>query len=382
MFRTILTLALVGAVAGVLVFAFAPVGERAEAVAALGLTLLFAVALIAPSVRLFAARHLRVIMVAGIGLCVASFGLMFAAPATSAADQGLPAQVPAFLFLGGAWLTILPFMARRMTTQFALMKAEPPPASAGFAALMEVRAAIGEVVGRKGPLLRLVGPWFLLACLAALVFVDPYWLALLHRRRDLIYAILAGALAIVLLLLLASFVAAIQWTRFAATGQEPVLTDFPGKALWGWTWRWFIYGGIFRSLDKLHPWLLVHLPAAAPWQMAGVEALIRFAAMVMFSPFALIFPAVALSAADKGITASMRGFRLVGRKYLLGAAIILAPYSAVIWALDATSGTSQSPTEAVARVVVSTLLAFTTLIVGATYATRVYLRGAPLRLGN
>lgn len=382
MFRKYLTLAVVGAIVAALAIAFAPAEDRFSVIGAFALTFLVAAALTARTVRRFAVGRPRAVIVAGIGLCVMSFGLMITSPGAPPAGHGLADQGPGLLLLAGLWLVMLPFAARRVASDLALMQGEPPLASGDFAPWAEVQASVEALIRRNGPLLRLVGPWFLFVCLASLVFADPYWSALLGRRRDLIYAILAGALSIVLLSLLASFVAAIQWTRFSATGREPALTDFPGRALWGWTWRWFVYGALFRSLNKLHPWLLTHLPTAAPWQAAGVEAVIKLAAMVIFSPFALIFPAVALDAANKGVTVSMRGYRLVGPRYLLGAAIILAPYSAAMWALDATSNPDQSQATTAARIVVSTLLAFATLIVGATYATGVYLRGAPLKGGG
>jgi hypothetical protein len=188
--------------------------------------------------------------------------------------------------------------------------------------------------------------------------------------------ILLGLVVVILLEIAFLLVATIQWTRFAATKQEPRLTAFPGKALWGWSWRWMIYGGLFRSIDRVQPWIKAHLPAAAPWQLDGLQGLIGLAALILFSPFALVLPAVALNAADRGIAASMRGFRLVGRKYYLGAALILAPYAVTSWVLGILYAAYKGPVAVVANVGASALLLFVTMIVGMTYLTRIYLRGA------
>jgi hypothetical protein len=373
-------LAVVLAVTVAAMMAFTPPDQWAEMGGIIGLVVLFIAAPQVPVVRRFVLRHTRGTIAVGIGAVVAGFLVLFGTISLAPSiHTNLSAGAFVLLITVGALVISMPFMARRFEADKAIWKAmETVPRTPGsFHPEAEVKEILAELIDQRGALARVAGPWFLLFCLLPLAFVDlDYWKSLADRDRGLAEMILLGLVVVILLEIAFLLVATIQWTRFAATKQEPRLTAFPGKALWGWSWRWMIYGGLFRSIDRVQPWIKAHLPAAAPWQLDGLQGLIGLAALILFSPFALVLPAVALNAADRGIAASMRGFRLVGRKYYLGAALILAPYAVTSWVLGILYAAYKGPVAVVANVGASALLLFVTMIVGMTYLTRIYLRGA------
>lgn len=359
--------------------ALTPVSEWAQMGAIFGLMVLAIAALSVRTARRFILGHPRSITGAGIGAVAISLFVLFSALSSPSVDPEAGGTAAALLILVGSLVIALPFMAKRVEKDTAVLATEGAAqrTSGAFSPEAEVKGILAELVEHRGALLRVVGPWFLLFCVVPLAFINvDYWKGLADGDRGAAMMILLGLVVVVLAELAFLFVAMIQWTRFAATKQEPRLTAFPGKALWGWAWRWFIYGAGFRSLDGLEPWLKEHLPAAAQWQLDGVQGLLGFVVLVLFSPFLLVLPAVALNAADKGIAASMRGFRLVGRKYYLAAALILAPYALASWGLGVLYDHHKGPAAAVTNVGASVILLFVTMIVGMTYLTRIYLRGA------
>lgn len=378
MFKKYIWVAVVFAAVLAAMLAFTPVSEWAQMGAIFGVMMLAIVALQVTAVRRFILRHPRSTIAVGVGVVGVSLFVLFSALSSPSVDPEVGGTASAFLMLVGSLAVALPFMAKRVEKDTAVWKAtETVQRTPGaFSPEAEVKDILAELIDQRGALLRVVGPWFLLFCVLPMVFVNvDYWKALADRDRGSAMMILLGLVVVVLAELAFVFVAMIQWTRFAATKQEPRLTAFPGKALWGWAWRWFIYGAIFRSLDQIEPWLKEQLPAAAQWQLDGLQGFIGFAALILISPFALVLPAVALDAADKGIAASMRGFRLVGRKFYLGTALILGPYAVAAWALGILSDNYKEPAAVAANVGASLILLFGTTIVGMTYLTRVYLRG-------
>jgi hypothetical protein len=380
LFRRYIWIAIVVAGTVAAMLAFTPASEWAEMGAIFGLGLLVFAAQLVPTARRLILGHRRAVIAIGIAATAGSLLLIFATLSSpSSVDPAWGGMVAVYLMLIGPLVIFLPFMAKRMERELAVLKAtgvvaQPTPGT--FSPGAEVRDILAELISQKGALVRVVGPWFLLFCVPPMVFINvDYWKALADRDRSFAAAILLGLVVVVLAEIALLLVAMIQWTRFTATKQEPRLRAFPGKALWGWVWRWVIYGALFRFVGEMEPWMKGHLPGAAQWQLDGLQGLAGFVALVLFSPFALVLPAVALGAADTGITASMRGYRLVGRKYYLGAALILAPYTLASWGLGILSDHLKGPAVAVACVGAWVILWFLTTIVGMTYLTRIYLRG-------
>ena len=374
-----LWLALVLATVVFATMAFTPGSERAEMAAIFGLMASLVAVLQVPKARRFILRHPRITITLGVGAVAISLVVLFSTLSASSVDPKSVGTAAAFLILIGLFAIFLPFMAKRAEKDVAAWKStemvvQGKPGT--FNPEGEVRAVLAELNENRGALLRVVGPWFLLFCGLPMVFINvDYWKGLADHDRGSAMMIVLGVLVVFLAELAFLFAAMILWTRFAATKQEPRLAAFPGKALWGWAWRWLIYGALFRSLDRIEPWLKTQLPGAAQWQLDGVQGLIGLAALVLFSPFALVLPAVALNAADKGIAASMRGFRLVGRRYYLGAALILAPYAVASWALSVLYEYEKGTVALAVNAGASLVLFFVTAIVGMTYQTRIYLWG-------
>ena len=349
-----------------------------------GLTVPLIAALQVPKARRFILRHPRSTITFGIGAVAISVLVLFCTLSSPSVDPEASGTAVALLILIGSLVISLPFMAKRAEKDVAVWKAtEAAQRSPGtFSPEGEVRAVLEELNENRGALFRVVGPWFMLFCALPMVFINvDYWKGLADRDRGSAMMILLGFVVVVLAELAFLFVAMIQWARFAATKQEPKLTAFPGRALWGWAWRWFIYSALFRFLDRIEPWLKTQLPGAAQWQLDGLQGLIGLVAFVLFSPFALVLTAVALDAADKGIAASMRGFRLVGRKYYLGSALILTPYAVASWALGVLFDYDKGPAARAVNAEASLILFFVTTIVGMTYLTRIYLRGTAASTG-
>ncbi len=367
------------------IVAFSPPGDRAEMGSLFALVSVIIGVQSIPAFRRLVLRHVRWTVAIGIGAILVGLLILFAPLTRPVAEMDLGASTWAFtlLLLGGVFTILMPSTMRRFEADTAAWKSiqgrKPEPG--GFHPAAEVIAILADLIGHKAALARVVGPWLLLFCLipSLLVFgVD--WKALLHRHHGLGAWVLLGFGVLIFLEIGLLLVAAIQWTRFTATRREPRLTAFPGKALWGWTWRWVVFGGLMRTFGQIEPWLKAHLPGAAPWQLDGLQSLIGFFALVLASPFALVLPAIALDAADKGTMAAMRGFRLVGRKYYLGVALILGPYAAGSWLLNSAYENFKGPAVAAVTLVAGVVLILVTVLVGMTYLTRVYLLGAePLR---
>lgn len=372
---------LVGCVLAVL--AFAPRGLWAETGAFIALGILFVGALYVTAFRRFVLGHRRAVNAVGIGMLVVGIAVFSdALSPSSPLDPNISTIAAAVLVLFGILVITLPFSVRRLEADTAVLKAEKtvPHVAGGFHPVSEIKDILAELIRDRRSLARVVGPWLLLGSLLLFVLFDTdRWKGLVQRHKELAGLVALGLLALILAEIVVLFVAMIQWTRFTATKQEPRLTAFPGKALWGWFWRWIVYGAVSSSIERVHPWLKAHL--AAPSQMDGVWGLIGFLVLVLISPFALVLPAVALNAADKGLVRSMGGFRLVGRKYYLGAALILAPYAVGSWALGLLSVQFKGPVVDAASLGTLGLLAVSTMVVGTTYLTRIYLRGAAAMAG-
>ena len=379
MFKKYIWVAVVFVAVLAVMLAFTPASEWALTGAIFGVMMLAVVAIQVVAARRFILRHPRSTIAVGVGAVGVSMFVLFSTLSSPSVDPELGGTAFTFLILVGSLVVALPLMAKRVEKDTAIWKATEAAAksmSGTFNPEFEVKAIFAEMIAHRGSLLRVVGPWFLIFCLLPLVFIDlDFWKGLADRDRGTAMMILLGLLVVILAEMAFLFVAMIKWIQFVATKQEPRLIDFPGRALWGWVWRWFLFGSVFRALDGLEPWLKAQLPSAAQWQLDGVQSLLGLVVLVLFSPFALVLPAVALNAADKGMAASMQGFRLVGRKYYLAAGLILTPYALVSWGLDILYDHYKGPIAAVANFGASMILVFATMIVGMTYLTRIYLRG-------
>ncbi|MDP3660522.1 hypothetical protein [Phenylobacterium sp.] len=356
----------------------APAGKRFEMGVLPALALLVFVAPLSRTVREFVLHHSRHITIIALGIAAA--GLIAIIPAALFATSVKPnwiAAVCSTLIVLGTCAAFTPSLARQMKAA-ELARKPVEHKHEGFQATSEVKGIVVELFAQIGALVRVAGPWFLTYCLLSLALVATAMLnPVAHVDRTGASWILLGLLVLLFLgngLLLA---AAVQWARFTATMREPALTDIPGRALWGVAWRWAICTSILKFTDDIYPWLEAHLHHAAPWQLDGLERLIGFAALVLVSPFALVFPAVALGAATKGMLGATAGLRVVKSKFYLGAAWILAPYFVVSWLIDLQPVDFKRPAVAALTLIASATAMFATTIVATTYLTRIYLKGAP-----
>jgi len=236
----------------------------------------------------------------------------------------------------------------------------------------EAADALGMLSRERAALVRIVGPWTMLFCLLPLAFVDmTFWKPVIEKH--LAFAALS-LLGVLLLMLSLPLVAAIQWARHLATGRTPRPFDVPFGALWGVFWRLFFTGAILRVIDAASPWLKDHLPSAAPWVVDGLSGLVTLLVLVLASPFAMVFVAVALAAKDKSITTAMQAARSVGRRFYLGMLLILAPIIVLSWLEDLAPKASDLSVAQWAIYFGWALALFATVIVATTYLTRIYLR--------
>jgi len=284
--------------------------------------------------------------------------------------------------LTGSFILLLPFIVQFAERSAAVANAQPPASAAkrqrdAFSPVDEAWAALKHVRDHYGALLRVVAPWLLICCALPMIVVIADWKSFAERGLGSAVMVLLGLNLLSLAELALLCVAMIQWTRFTATGPHPRLTAFPGRALWGWAWRGLIFAPLLVFVAQIEPWARTHLPDAPQWQLAGLVGVAGFVVLVLLSPLALVLSAVALEAPDKSLAASMRGYRLVGRKFLLGAATILAPYALATWRPFPLYDDANTLV-AIADVTVSNLLLFGVALVATTYLTRIYLLGANL----
>ncbi|MDP1873550.1 hypothetical protein [Phenylobacterium sp.] len=377
-------LAVVMAGALVAMLAFAPPGDRTQVWAVAG-SMAVAAAIYAPAVRQLLLRHRRSVIAIGIATIAIGLIVLLVSLSSPLLDPKLGGMATGFLTLAGAFVISVPFIIDLVERNVAALaagggramaKREPPT----FSPDGEVKAVLAEIGDHRAALLRVVGPWFILFCAVAMLPIMDIWNDPADLNQGLALIILLVLLDWVSFIIL--LVAMIQWARFTASKHEPRFTAFPGRALWGWAWRLVVAGVIFQSFGQLGPWLQAQLPAAAPWQLYGLEGVAGLTVFVLISSLAPILPAVALGAAEKGMAASMRGFRVVGGRFYLGVILIVTPYAAASWALSVLADHYKEPAALVANAGASLLLLFAASIVGIAYLTRGYLRGTEAVSGN
>lgn len=362
-----------------IMFGFSPRAQWPQTVAiALVLVALFG-GLMAPPIRSAALQRRRAFIWTGIAIMVLSVGaipISLAYPSAVSVDVGAGSFVA--LFLVGYMVTTLPQMSTTVERAVQVQKSLGPyrivadrPLDPATEAVEALRAPVDQL----GPFIRVVGPW--LAAFCAL----PTVLVVLDQTAKPASMDSSQAMTVLLVflgLILAGFLimilAAIQWTRLVATGQEPALARIPGRALWGWTWRLFVFAWIFRFGDKIEPWLGQHLPSAEHWELHALSEAVLLCLSVLVTPFAMSLTSIALGDPDRAIEARGKIFRATGRKIYAGAAIVLAPYFLFSWVQDTFGDQAKGTAAQMALGYVYLIILFLTVIAFFGYLARLYAR--------
>ncbi len=360
-------------------FGFSPRAQWPQTAAIALLAVALFAGLLAPPIRRAALQHKRTFVWGGIAIIALSVGALaitLACPSLVSVDLGAGASV-AFLLVGSmvAWLPQMSTTMERAVQVQKSLGTNPPVPQGTFNPTTEAGEALKAPVGQLGPFVRVVGPWLVAFCAL------PIALVLLGQEakpagmdRSQALTVLLVFLGLILAGFLILILAAIQWTRYVATGQEPPLARVPGRALWGWSWRLFIFGSIFRFGDKIEPWLGRHLPGAPPWTLHGLADAALLCLAVLATPFAIHLTSVALGDPSRAIEARSRIFRSTGRRIYVGAALVLAPYFLFAWASD-TFGDYVKGTTAQSTVgYLYLIVLFLTVIAFFGYIARLYAR--------
>jgi hypothetical protein len=170
-------------------------------------------------------------------------------------------------------------------------------------------------------------------------------------------------------------VASIRWARYLATGERGQLFDVPLSALWGFLWRLFFAGVVFRAVNGAEPWLKSQMPGAEPWLLSALAGFISLLVLVLASPWAMIFVAVALGSPDRSMQSALRAARSTGRGIYVGMLLILAPSIFLLWLTGLLPTGSDLSLISWATWLAFALTSFLSLIVATTYLTGIYLRG-------
>lgn len=374
--KAYLRIAFAFVVIGGLALWFTPVDDRMMLLSSFAVVLALCVVIGTPAVRSAVAANARLTYGVGIAALLAALVVMFSSIAWRAISNDVSTTASVLLLSVGISALILPRTMKRYATDVAAAKRELALPKTGFDPIAEIQAVFADLAQSQPALIRIIGPWLILDLIALLPLAFAKDAAMhLDGDRAVGVKLFFGILGLVAVHLFLLWTALIKWVRFAASRDGMRLLDIPWKSLWGWAWRWIVYSTIFKSLAGVGPFLHRQLPAASPDQLAGLEAAIDFAAIVLFSPFCLAFIAVALGAADRSWFAAMRGFRVVGRKYFICAALILFPNALVTWALGAVDDHLASTGAWAVSLAIASIVTYSTMIVGATYCTRIYLRG-------
>ena len=358
---------------------FSPRAQWPEMAAITLLAVALLAGLLAPPVRRAALKRRRLFVwtgVAMLALSLAVIPVILVYPSAVSVDVAAGGMV-ALLLVGSmvAWLPQMSTTVERSIQVQNLLGASRPIPQGPFSPAAEAGAALKAPVSQPGPFVRVVGPWFVAFCALpiALVVISQ---TMNPKAMDPSQAV--AALLVFLGLILAGFLililAAIQWTRFVATGCEPPLAKIPGRALWGWSWRLFIFGSIFRFGDKIEPWLGQQLRGAAPWMLHAMAEVALLCLTVLATPFVINLTCVALGEPGRTMEARAGIVRVTGRKIYAGAALVLAPYFLFAWASDSfgdrlTGTTAQSILGGADLIVM-----FLTVIAFFGYLARLYVR--------
>ena len=375
-------LAIVGSIVLAVMLAITPRADWLSTGLSLVAVLTFAGVFMIPTVRKAALHNRRAAFIGGVGvIIVATCILLVGIFSGSLLSPELIAGGFSSLLLAGFMLTQLPRISANVESAIEAQKVAESvrPSLPSFRPLPEVERSLGEIWEQKASLVRIVGPWLLAFCAAYILFETIVFRGALKDHQNLALPLSLFLLMLLIVVFFSLVTAAIQWTRFLATRREPSWFELSGKALWGWAWRCLIFGPIFtRANNQIDIWVRSHVHGAPQWELQLIDKLVLLAILVLASPFALGLPAVAINEPSKATEARVKGLRLAGRRYYTGFAIIVLPYVTASCLIDSASEYQPSPSAQAVLAFIWVMLLFATAIVGITYITRVYLRGASI----
>jgi len=371
-----------------IMFGFSPRAQWPQTAAIALLAVALFAGLLAPPIRRAALQRRRTFFWAGIGIMALGIGALavtLAYPSMISVDLGAGASV-AFLLVGSmvAWLPQMSTTIERAVQVQKSLETNRPIPKGPFNPAAEAGEALRAPVGQPGPFVRVVGPWLVAFCALPIVLVvlgEAAKPAAMDRSQAVI--VLLAFLGLILAGFLILILAAIQWTRFVATGQEPPLLAVPGRALWGWAWRLFIFGSIFRFSDQIEPWLTQRLPSAEPWALHTLYLAVLLCMVVLTTPFAINLTSVALGDPSRAIEARARIVRVTGPTIYAGAALVLAPYFLFAWGSDTFGDYLKGTTAQSVLGYVYLIVLFLTVVVFFGYLARLYARATgPMAVGG
>ncbi len=375
--RRFVTYVIVAVAFVAIIFGFSPRAQWPQTVAiALVAVALFG-GLMAPPIRRLALQRRRAFIWTGIAIMVLSVGaipISLAYPSAVSVDVG--AGTFADLLLVGYMVTRLPQMSTTVERAIQVQKSlgsyrnvADRPLDPATEAIEALRAPVDQL----GHFIRVVGPWLAAFCaLPTVLVVLDQTAKPASMDRSQAMTVLLVFLGLILAGFLILILAAIQWTRLVATGQEPALARVPGRALWGWAWRIFIFAWIFRFGDKIEPWFGQHLPSAEQWELHALSETVSLCLSVLVTPFAISLTSIALGDPGRAIEARGKIFRATGRKIYAGAAIVLAPYFLFSWAHDTFGDQAKGTAAQTALGYVYLIILFLTVIAFFGYLARLY----------
>lgn len=324
------------------------------------------------------AVRLRLLVAIGVALVLSSFAAMAAGITLwPKLLSGRAIGLSIWPMLMGFAIGYLPFTARSMSRSWADLeerRKSPPKVIPAMQAKGNVAEALVLLSRERGAVAWEAGPWFVAYCSLPLVLLAM--IAAKPTSKAGALEALLGLLAFLLAFISLPMIASIRWTRYLATGQRGSLFSIPLGALWGFLWRWLFAGAVVRFVGRAEPWLQSQLPSAAHWFLSGLADLFSLLVLVLASPWAMIFIAVALGAQDRSTHAALKIARGSGRGIYVGMLLILAPSTVLLW-LTGLVPTGHDMTGASwAAYLAFALIYFLTLIVATTYLTNLYLRGS------
>ena len=362
-----------------IMFGFSPRSQWPLTAAMTVLAVALFTALLTPPIRRAALRRRRTFFWAGIAIAALGVGATAISLAYSSVipvDLGAGATVS--LLLVGMMVAWLPYGSKSVERAQQVqekLRTDRPVAAGTFDPVAGAIEALRAPFDRMGPFVRVVGPWLTVFCALPLALI---LLGQTAKPQGISQAqaveILLVFLALIIVGFLVLILAAIQWTRFMATGREPSWTSIPGRALWGWAWRLFIFGSVFRFADQIEPWLGQHLPGVEPWALHGLSNAVLLALTTLTAPFALHLTAVALGEPGRAVEVRAGIFRAAGRKLHAGAALVLAPYFLVAWLSDTFGGQVKGDIAEWTVTYVGLVMLFLTVLAFAAYLASLYAR--------
>jgi len=324
------------------------------------------------------AVRLRLLVAIGVALVLASFAAMAAGITIwPTLFSGRAIGLAIWPMLIGSAIAYVPFTARNMNRSWAELeerRRSPPKIVPAMQAKGNVAEALVLLSRERDAVAWEAGPWFVAYCSLPLVLLAMIATKPISKVEAI--ETLWGLVAFLLAFAALPMIASIRWTRYLATGQRGSLLSVPIGALWGFLWRWLFAGVFIRFVNGAEPWLKSQLPSASHWFLSALADLFSLLVLVLASPWAMVFIAVALGAQDRSTHAALKIARGSGRGIYLGMLLILAPSTVLLW-LTGLVPTGHDMTGASwAAYLAFALIYFVTLIVATTYLTNLYLRGS------